>query len=102
MNTLVVDLGTDRTAAVLVAANGAWIVPDRASGERFWASCAYWDGQRLLVGAAAARRGTTDTVGYATGIKRGLALDLPLLMGSHRFRPSELVTEVLAAIREHA
>ncbi len=102
MNTLVIDFGTSRTAALVVSASQAWVVPDPMNGERFWLSCAHWDGHRVTVGAIAERRGSADPDGFATGLKRGLALDMPLLLSSRRVRPSELVAELFHTIRDRA
>jgi molecular chaperone DnaK (HSP70) len=100
MNTLVIDLGTHRTVVALVGqAGNAWLIPDPINGERYWSSCVHWDGRHVTVGASAERRAAADPDGLATGLTRGLSLDLPMLLGSRRARPSELLAELLAAIR---
>jgi hypothetical protein len=117
----VIDLGNHRAAALVAAppasttsistsgaatvgASGAvdWsapLVPDPATGEPYWRSRAYWDGASMAVGALAHQRGATDPFGLGQDLVRGLGLDLPMLLGGRRFRPTELVAELLTAIR---
>jgi hypothetical protein len=75
------------------------VVPDPASGEAYWRSRAYWDGSSMVVGALAHQRGAADPFGLGQDLVRGLSLDLPMLLGTRKFRPTELVAELLTAIR---
>src|SRR5262245_40224878 len=100
--TLAVDLGTRRLVAAVVTDEGAWPVPDPASGELAWPCSIHWDGQRVCVGALAERLRRQDASGYATGLKPGLGTDAPVLLGARSFRPVEQVMELLAGVRAAA
>jgi molecular chaperone DnaK (HSP70) len=62
----------------------------------------HWDGDRYTVGASAQSRAEGDPERYVTGLKRGLSLDMPMLLGARRARPTELITELLLAVRRQA
>jgi molecular chaperone DnaK (HSP70) len=100
--TLVIDFGTATAAALIVIEQGSWLVPDPASGASRWPCVLYWDGQRMIAGAAAEQRGRVDPAGYASDIKRALDQDTAVVVGTRRLRPVEQVAEFFAALRNAA
>ncbi|GFJ78586.1 hypothetical protein Phou_027660 [Phytohabitans houttuyneae] len=96
---LVVDLGTTTSAAVVVAGEESVPVPDPVSGAAAWPSAVLWDGQQMLVGTLAERRKRAEPESFAAEFKRGLAADVSVVLGRHRFRPVEQVVALLAALR---
>jgi len=99
---LVIDFGVHTTAAVVVRPQGAWLVPDPASGTPLWASAIHWDGERFAVGALAEHRRRSDPRGFAAGFKRDVGRDAPVQLGARRFRPFEQVFELFSALRAEA
>lgn len=99
---LVVDFGTSSSAAVVVAGDENQLVPDPVTGAAAWPSAVHWDGQSMLVGALAERRKRSEPTSYAAEFKRGMAADVPMVLGDRRFRPIEQVAAVLTALRAEA
>ena len=99
---LVVDFGTTSSAAVVVAGDEAWPVPEPVTGAATWPSAVFWDGQRMLVGTLAERRKRSEPESFAAEFKRGLAADTSMVLGRRRFRPVEQVVALLTALRAEA
>jgi molecular chaperone DnaK len=96
---LVVDFGTTSSAALVVADEEAWPVPEPVTGAATWPSAVFWDGEQMLVGTLAERRKRSEPESFAAGFKRGLAADTSVVLGRRRFRPVEQVVALLAALR---
>ncbi|MFC0530684.1 Hsp70 family protein [Phytohabitans kaempferiae] len=99
---LVVDFGTTSSAAMLLAGEEAWPVPEPVTGAPTWPSAVFWDGQQMLVGTLAERRKRSEPESFAAEFKRGLAADTSVLLGRRRFRPVEQVVALLTALRAEA
>jgi molecular chaperone DnaK (HSP70) len=99
---LVVDVGTSTSAAMVVSEQGTWLVPDPLTAARRWPSAVHWDGYSWSVGAQAEQRRSLDPAGFATGFKRALDTDDPVLLGQRRLRPTDLLAEFLGAMRVQA
>ncbi|WFE27013.1 Hsp70 family protein [Solwaraspora sp. WMMD791] len=99
---LVVDFGTSSSAAAVVTGDVVTPVPDPVTGAPAWPSAVHWDGQSMLVGALAERRKRSEPTAYAAEFKRGMAADVPVLLGDRRFRPIEQVAALLTALRAEA
>ncbi|MFD0748217.1 Hsp70 family protein [Phytohabitans flavus] len=99
---LVVDFGTTTSAAIVVAGEEAWPVPEPVTGAASWPSAVFWDGQQLLVGTLAEQRKRSEPESFAAEFKRGLAADTSVVLGRRRFRPVEQVVALLAALRAEA
>jgi molecular chaperone DnaK (HSP70) len=99
---LVVDFGTTSSAAIVVAGEEAWPVPEPVTGAATWPSAVFWDGQQMLVGTLAERRKRSEPESFAAEFKRGLAADSSVVLGRRRFRPVEQVVALLAALRAEA
>ncbi|WP_173158749.1 Hsp70 family protein [Phytohabitans suffuscus] len=99
---LVVDFGTTASAAIVVAGEEAWPVPEPVTGAASWPSAVFWDGQQMLVGTLAERRKRSEPESFAAEFKRGLAADSSVVLGRRRFRPVEQVVALLTALRSEA
>jgi len=99
---LVIDFGTTSTAAILVAGDDAWPVPEPVTGAASWPSAVFWDGQQMLVGTQAERRKRSEPESFAAGFKLSLAADASVVLGRRRFRPVEQLVALLAALRVEA
>ncbi|WJK34642.1 Hsp70 family protein [Solwaraspora sp. WMMA2065] len=99
---LVVDFGTSSSAAMVVTGETGQLVPDPVTGAPTWPSAVHWDGQSMIVGALAERRKRSEPTAYAAEFKRGMAADVPMMLGDRRFRPIEQVAAVLTALRVEA
>ncbi|MDG4767542.1 Hsp70 family protein [Solwaraspora sp. WMMD406] len=99
---LVVDFGTTSSAAAVVVGETSHLVPDPVTGAATWPSAVHWDGESMIVGALAERRKRSEPTAYATEFKRGMAADVPMVLGDRRFRPIEQVAAVLTALRAEA
>ncbi|WP_238007510.1 Hsp70 family protein [Dactylosporangium sp. AC04546] len=95
---LAIDFGTSTSSGVAAGA----FVEDPADGSFAWPSAVFWDGAALLVGGAAQRRRRSDPAAYRDEFKRLLGEDDPVLLGDRAFRPVELVTALLSALRVQA
>ena len=100
--TLVVDLGTSTSAAMVVSDHGEWLVPDPHSASRRWRTAIHWDGNAWAAGALAEQRRALDAGGFAAAFKRSLEADEPMLLGRRHLRPTEQVAEFLTAMRVQA
>jgi len=99
---LVVDLGTSTSSAMLVADGSMRPVAEPGSGLWTWPSAVCVDGETVLVGSSADNRRRVDPTAYRTEFKRDLGDPSPIQLGDKSFRPEELVTELLVAIRAQA
>ncbi|MGE0170979.1 Hsp70 family protein [Nocardioides sp.] len=99
---LVVDFGTTTSAAMLVADGMVRPVYEPGSGLWAWPSAVCVDGETVLVGSSADNRRRVDPAAYRTEFKRDLGETAPIQLGDKSFRPEELVTELLVAIRAQA
>jgi molecular chaperone DnaK len=97
--TMVIDVGVTAATALVVTERGSWLVPDPASGEGRWPGALHWDGQWMVVGAAAVQRGQVDPGGYRGGLRRALIDDDFVVLGSRLLGPVEAVAEFLGAVR---
>jgi outer membrane protein assembly factor BamB/actin-like ATPase involved in cell morphogenesis len=99
---LVIDFGTSTSSATLVTDRPeGWDLPDGRTGP-LWASAVCWTGTEMLVGAAARRREANREFRYRAQFKRALRDNVPMLLGDDEFTPVELVTAVLAEMRDRA
>ena len=99
---LVVDFGTSTSSAALVVGDSVRLVKEPASGSWCWPSSVCLDGENLLVGTAAERLRRVDPLVYRAEFKRDLGDPVPIVLGGKSFRPEDLVTEFIVALRQQA
>ncbi|WP_433222991.1 Hsp70 family protein [Dactylosporangium sp. CS-047395] len=100
---LVVDFGTSASSAALVDGGGrVRLIKEPASGLYSWPSAVFRQGDRLLVGSAAAGRKRGAPAAFRAEFKRDLGQSAPVLLGEHPYRAGELVAALLRAYGELA
>ncbi len=100
---LAVDFGTSTSSAALVIGEQVRMLLESAgNGSWSWPSVVFLDGEELLIGTPAERVKRADPLCYRSEFKSDLGDSLPVQLGEKRFRPEELLTEVLGAFRAEA
>ncbi|MGD0705839.1 MAG: Hsp70 family protein [Trebonia sp.] len=97
---LVVDPGMMWTKAAIVADGESQMLKEPSSGSYCWPTAIAIDGEVLRVGTVAERRKRSDPSLYAGRIMWGSGKTL--VIGRRRFPPHELLTPLLAALKEEA
>jgi len=99
---LIVDFGTCFSSAAVISGAGVQLVMEPATGSYAWPSSVYLDDGRLLVGTPAESRKNRDPARYRSEIKRYLGQNADIVLGQRSYRPAELVTAILAALKAEA
>lgn len=97
---LVVDPGMMWTKAAIVAHDESQMLKEPSSGSYCWPTAVAIDGEVLRIGTVAERRKRSNPSLYAGRIMWGTGRTLAI--GSRRFTPDQLLTPLLAALKEEA
>lgn len=100
--TVAIDLGTSGSSAVLVTNDRDVLVEDPHLGHPVWPSSVAFDGVAPRIGGAADGFGRVHPDKYVGNLKLRLGDPGPVILGEASFRPTELVSWLLAGIREQA
>lgn len=98
---LVVDLGAATTSAALVADGSVRLLRESASDSWSWPSAVCFGEEGMLVGTSAVNLGKANPDACRVAVKRDLG-GRPVVLSGRRFRPEELVAELLRALRARA
>jgi WD40 repeat protein len=99
---LAIDFGTTTSAAVLVTRAGEEPIEEPSGHGRTWPSAVSLDGRTLRVGTLAERRKRMHPELYRTEFKPELGRPAAVRLGSQDFAIPELITAVLAEVRQAA
>lgn len=99
---LAVDFGTSYSSAVVVLGERLVPVKEPHTHSYSFSSAVCRQGERLLVGDPAERRKHRDPVNYRAEFKREFGEDVPIDLGGERYAVTDLVAEVMTALRVQA
>jgi hypothetical protein len=99
---LALDLGTSTSAAAVVSGDRTTLVKEPSGESWVWPSVVARDGDRLVVGVRAEHRRRSRPENARIEFKRDLGVAAPLVLGGASYRPEELSTALIAAVKAAA